>query len=106
MIRDVKIWYTNTKTNEYTQVYYYTYTFIHPDIDECSEGTDNCTQICINTDGSFTCGCSSGYQLDTDGFTCSGKHKCVYNYDYHTYPCTSIHTYIHRYLLACLIYTY
>ena len=70
------------------------YTFIHPDIDECSEGTHNCTQICINTDGSFTCGCNSGYLLDTDGFTCSGKHKCVHHYDYYTYTCTYIDTYL------------
>ena len=58
------------------------YTFIYPDIDECSAGTDDCTQTCTNTVGSFTCGCNSGYVLETDGFTCNGKHKLVYHYDY------------------------
>ena len=42
------------------------------DIDECSEGTHNCFQICTNTDGSFICGCNSGYALDSDGVTCIG----------------------------------
>ena len=86
--------------NGHTQVYYYTYTFIYPDNDECSLGTDDCTHMCINTDGSFTCGCNSGYVLNTDGFTCNGKHKLVYLYDYHTYICTSIHAYVHGYLLG------
>ena len=59
-----------------------TYTFIYLDIDECSDGTDDCTQTCTNTDGSFICGCNSGYLLNTDGFTCNGKHKPVYHYVY------------------------
>ena len=66
----------------HTQVYYCTYTFIYPDIDECSDGTHVCTETCTNTDGSFTCGCNSGCLLDDDGFTCHGKHKPVYHYDY------------------------
>ena len=66
----------------HTQVYYYTYTFIYPDIDECSNGTDTCTQTCTDTHGSFTCGCNTGYELDTDGFTCNSKHLLVYHYDY------------------------
>ena len=47
----------------------------HLDIDECSDGTHNCTQTCTNTVGSFTCGCSSGYELDVDGTTCNGMYK-------------------------------
>ena len=42
------------------------------DIDECSYGTDSCSQICTNTVGSFICGCNSGYVLDSDGVTCNG----------------------------------
>ena len=46
---------------------------------ECSEGTHNCSQICTNTDGSFTCGCNDGYHLDFDNVTCNGMYKmCVY----------------------------
>ena len=42
------------------------------DIDECVSGTDNCDSNadCINTESSFTCQCSSGY--DGDGETCAG----------------------------------
>ena len=42
------------------------------DIDECSDGTDDCSQTCTNTVGSFICGCNSGYELDSDGLTCNG----------------------------------
>ena len=45
------------------------------DIDECSDGTHNCSQTCTNTNGSFTCGCNSGYLLDIDGATCNGMQK-------------------------------
>ena len=54
----------------------------HVDIDECSDGTHDCSQTCINTVGSFTCGCGNGYLLDTDKFTCNGMHKLVYLYNY------------------------
>ena len=44
------------------------------DIDECFSVSDNnCDQECINTFGSFECGCGEGYILDTDGTTCLGK---------------------------------
>ena len=53
--------------------------FYIADIDECFEG-DNCSQTCINTNGSFTCGCNSGYVLDSDGITCNGLY---WNYTLH-----------------------
>jgi len=42
------------------------------DINECSVGSDNCDSkaTCLNTVGSFTCICNSGYF--GDGITCSG----------------------------------
>ena len=43
------------------------------DINECSANTDNCAQTCSNTVGSFTCGCNSGFTLDSNGRTCSGE---------------------------------
>ena len=42
------------------------------DIDECALGTDTCSQICRDTDGSYRCECNSGYALDADGRTCNG----------------------------------
>ena len=50
-------------------------TLFHPEINECSEGTDECTQRCINTNGSFVCGCDERFHLDEDGVTCNGMQK-------------------------------
>ena len=44
------------------------------DTNEC-EDTNVCGdeyKDCINTIGSFTCSCKTGYTLDTDGTTCIG----------------------------------
>ena len=41
------------------------------DIDECSEGSDSCAQLCINTVGSYTCSCTAGYILV--GQSCVGE---------------------------------
>ena len=68
------------KHNMYVQNH--TYISNHLDIDECSDGTHDCSQTCINTVGSFTCRCGNGYLLDTDEFSCNGKYKLVYLYDY------------------------
>lgn len=46
------------------------------DINECTENTDGCAQICTNTIGSFTCACRVGYLLNSDGRACQG---IVYN---------------------------
>jgi hypothetical protein len=43
------------------------------DIDECSDGSDNCDDtnaMCMNTQGSFTCMCNVGFS--GDGVTCEG----------------------------------
>ena len=41
-------------------------------MDECTTDTDNCTQNCENTDGSFTCSCNDGYTTTDNGITCDG----------------------------------
>ena len=52
------------------------------DVDECTLGTDNCTQVCTNSPaGSFTCSCDQpGYVLLGDGFTCSSSNDCDSTY--------------------------
>ena len=47
------------------------------DINECeadNHGTSNgnCSQICVNTEGSFECSCRVGYVLGSDGTSCLG----------------------------------
>ena len=44
------------------------------DIDECTE--DPCDHDCTNTDGSFTCSCNNGYELDDNGRSCNGMYIC------------------------------
>ncbi|KAJ8286891.1 hypothetical protein GJAV_G00044570 [Gymnothorax javanicus] len=39
------------------------------DMDECS-GLNPCSQRCVNTAGSFRCGCRDGYRLAGDGHSC------------------------------------
>lgn len=39
----------------------------------------NCTQLCINTDGGFSCGCQDGYRLDADGISCTPMVSCEAN---------------------------
>jgi len=43
------------------------------DIDECSGGTIECNQGCININGSYDCSCYNGYELHLDnGSLCVG----------------------------------
>uniref|UniRef100_A0A1X7SXA1 EGF-like domain-containing protein n=1 Tax=Amphimedon queenslandica TaxID=400682 RepID=A0A1X7SXA1_AMPQE len=44
------------------------------DINECS--LDMCNQICINTQGSYTCECKIGYQFINDNSTCEDINEC------------------------------
>ena len=39
------------------------------DIDECSQGTTECNQDCINMNGSYNCSCYDGYEPHLDNTT-------------------------------------
>ena len=54
-------------------MYGYNETIVCIDVNECVEGSAQCSQSCTNTAGSYVCGCSDGYYLDTDGYTCNGN---------------------------------
>ena len=49
------------------------------DIDECSENSDNCSQNCSNTIGSYLCSCNDGFTLGSDQHTCNGINMCMYH---------------------------
>ena len=51
----------------------------HTDIDECERGTATCdvSAECTNTDGNYTCSCSSGYS--GNGMICIGVNT-IYNF--------------------------
>ena len=51
--------------------------FLHLlDVNECL-GTNPCTQLCNDTVGSFMCRCNNGFQLESNGFTCTGICTCI-----------------------------
>lgn len=54
-------------------------------IDECSIfGSDQlCSQICVDTPGSYRCDCSQGYKLAVDGRTCY-RDNCPAGFAYNT----------------------
>ena len=68
------------------------YLFTSIDINECSANIDNCTQVCINTDGSYQCNCDSGYSLSSDGRTCLDINECDGHHGQHSCKqlCTNI----------------
>lgn len=43
------------------------------DLDECVEGLHECQQVCENTFGSHRCSCSLGFQLSSNGMSCTGE---------------------------------
>ena len=42
------------------------------DINECEDGIHPCSHHCYNTIGSYTCDCTTGFELDEDSQTCIG----------------------------------
>ena len=62
--------------------YYFFYLCI--DINECNPAKElhRCSQTCINTEGSYNCSCTEGYELKKDGYECEGNcsHSATYPY--------------------------
>ena len=46
---------------------------IYADINECTDGTHRCEQICRNSPGSYNCSCNAGYILANDRHGCTSK---------------------------------
>jgi len=53
------------------------------EIDECSTGEDNCQQLCNNLPGTYNCSCNTGFMLNNDSRTCSGRtNGLVIHFDF------------------------
>ena len=39
-------------------------------MDECTMGIHGCSDICLNTPGSYVCQCGTGYVLSSDRMSC------------------------------------
>ena len=48
--------------------------FFPADVDECAMNDTLCDQVCMNTEGGFSCGCMEGYALDAATNQCQGDH--------------------------------
>ena len=59
-------------THEYVD-YHYTIPVRMLDIPNCMINDHNCSQICVEVEGSFNCSCYSGYELQDDGANCTGS---------------------------------
>ena len=44
------------------------------DINECATNNGGCSQVCLNTEGSYSCHCYLGYGLGPNNHTCNGMH--------------------------------
>ena len=49
------------------------------DIRNCLIGDHNCSQICVELEGSFSCSCYSGYELQEDKANCGGTNSEIMN---------------------------
>ncbi|CAK8691087.1 unnamed protein product [Clavelina lepadiformis] len=48
------------------------------DDNECEDDDKNdCEQICVNTEGSYTCECRDGFTLQEDGRSCISNDPCI-----------------------------
>ena len=57
------------------------YACTYVDVNECTKNP--CDHECTNTDGSFTCSCNNGYELDENGRNCSGMNiNYIVNYQF------------------------
>ncbi len=73
-VEQATIWTWTTKVVSVSQDYsenYFVIVCLILDIDECASSP--CGDICVNTNGSFHCLCTSNTTLDADGRSCICK---------------------------------
>ena len=48
-------------------------------VNECEVDNGGCEHLCMDQPKSFSCGCRSGYTLDSNGRNCTGEYLVVLN---------------------------
>ena len=76
----------------------YLYHHYNIDILNCMINDHNCSQICVEVEGSFNCSCYPGYELQQDRVTCTGNQIRI-----HTYMHTST---VRSYIQSLRTYNY
>ena len=64
----------NSDGNIQKKGFYAHYAF---DVDECANSNGGCDTLCINSPGSYSCSCNTGYMLLLDGRTCIDIDECL-----------------------------
>ena len=49
------------------------------DLDECAHGTDMCSQICTNLNGTYSCSCRDGFRIEGASGVCRAVDPKVRN---------------------------
>ena len=88
-------WWVTSSNTEVVTSYIIIPSLFSQDIDECTNGENNCQQVCVNTEGSFMCECRMGFE-PTNSTHCIGElplHKGEWNLKCkpacaHTWPCS------------------
>ena len=58
------------------QLYTVLRVILYTDVNECGDDLLHyCEQVCNNTHGSHSCLCLDGYQLNSDGYSCTGQKE-------------------------------
>ena len=77
----------NAKVRIFTKITHKKPSFLNLlDIDECVEYPHLCHQHCLNTNGSFVCGCDEGFILQSDERTCKIISKLKSSRVYYIFP--------------------
>ena len=78
----------NVLLDKHTNSIHYHYNFVchfTSDVNECNDNNGDCEHTCINSEGSYSCSCNSGYSLDSNERYCSGKYMFELAYYYALY---------------------
>ena len=57
--------------------------------ERCTNGTHNCDQMCVNTEGSFMCECRMGFELENTTHCRGTCFVCVFTVYTYVFVCVS-----------------